>query len=146
METTVHKVQKIESTFEVSTDRGVFLSKHVIIAYGSFQKPYIPSISQNLSQGVFQIYSSQYQLPKKIPDGPVLVIGGGNFGMLIATELAESQDVTIAISYPFKFLPLKIMNKSIFHWLEKIGLLYAGTNTKRGLWFRKQSDLFLVLT
>ncbi|HDR7962034.1 flavin-containing monooxygenase [Bacillus wiedmannii] len=140
LETTVHKVQKTESTFEVSTDKGVFLSKHVIIASGAFQKPFMPSISQHLSQEVFQIHSSQYQSPKKIPGGPVLVIGGGNSGTQIATELAESRDVTIAISRPFKFLPLKIIGKSIFHWLEKIGLLYAGTDTRRGLWFRKQSD------
>ncbi|HDR7624511.1 TPA: NAD(P)-binding domain-containing protein [Bacillus mycoides] len=140
LETTVHKVQKTESTFEVSTDKGVFLSKYVIIASGAFQKPFIPSISQHLSQEVFQIHSSQYQSPKKIPDGPVLVIGGGNSGTQIANELAESRDVTIAISHPFKFLPLKIVGKSIFHWLEKIGLLYAGTDTRRGLWFRKQSD------
>lgn len=75
LETTVHKVEKIESTFEVSTNKGVFHSKHVIIASGAFQKPFIPSISQYLSQEVFQIHSSQYQSPKKIPDGPVLVIG-----------------------------------------------------------------------
>lgn len=140
LETIVHKVRKTESTFEVATDKGVFLSKHVIIASGAFQKPFIPSISQHLSQEVFQIHSSQYQSLKEIPDGPVLVIGGGNSGTQIAAELAESRDVTIAISHPFKFLPLKIMGKSIFHWLEKIGLLYAGTDTKRGLWFRKQSD------
>ncbi|MDM5188080.1 NAD(P)/FAD-dependent oxidoreductase [Bacillus sp. DX4.1] len=140
VETTVHKVQKIGNTFEVSTNKGVFLSKHVIIASGAFQKPFIPSISQGLSQEVFQIHSSQYQSPKKIPDGPVLVVGGGNSGTQIATELAESRDVTIAISHPFKFLPLKIIDKSIFHWLEKVGLLYAGTNTRRGAWFQKQSD------
>ncbi|MFD0770245.1 flavin-containing monooxygenase [Bacillus sp. CGMCC 1.60114] len=140
METTVHKVKKIKSTFKISTDKGVFHSKHVIIASGAFQKPFIPSISQSLSQGVFQIHSSQYQSPETIPDGPVLVVGGGNSGTQIATELAESRDVTIAISHPFKFLPLKIMGKSIFHWLEKVGLLYAGTSTRRGSWFRKQSD------
>jgi len=41
------------------------------------------------------------------PDGPVLVIGGGNSGTQIATELAENREVTIAISHPFKFLPLE---------------------------------------
>lgn len=139
-ETTVYTVQKIKNTFEVSTDKGLLRSKYVIIASGAFQKPFIPTISQNLSQEVFQIHSSQYQSPRSIPDGPVLVVGGGNSGTQIATELAESRDVTIAISHPLKFLPLKIMGKSIFHWLEKMGLLFAGINTKRGSWFRKQSD------
>jgi len=101
METTVHKVQKTKSTFEVSTDKGVFLSKHVVIASGAFKKPFIPSISQSLSQEVFQIHSSQYQSPEMIPNGPVLVIGGGNSGTQIATELAENREVTIAISHSF---------------------------------------------
>ncbi|WP_025151357.1 NAD(P)/FAD-dependent oxidoreductase [Bacillus sp. H1a] len=141
METIVHKVQKIKNTFELSTDKGVFHSKHVIIASGAFQKPFIPSISKSLPQEVFQIHSSQYQSPETIPGGPILVVGGGNSGTQIATELAGSRDVTISISQPFKSLPLKIMGKSIFHWLEKVGLLYAGTTTKRGSWFQQQSDL-----
>ncbi|EFI70152.1 NAD(P)/FAD-dependent oxidoreductase [Lysinibacillus capsici] len=140
METTVHKIQKIKNTFEVSTDKGIFHSKQVIIASGAFQKPFIPSISQSLSKEVFQIHSSQYKSPEMIPDGPILVIGGGNSGTQIATELAENLEVTIAISHPFKFLPLNIMGKSIFHWLEKVGLLYAGTDTRRGKWFQNQSD------
>lgn len=140
METTVHKVQKIKNTFKVSTDKGIFHSKHVIIASGAFQKPFIPLISQSLSKEVFQIHSSQYLSPEMIPGGPVLVIGGGNSGTQIATELAENREVTIAISHPFKFLPVNLLGKSIFYWLEKIGLLYAGTDTRRGSWFQKQRD------
>ncbi len=140
LETTVHKVQKTNGTFQVSTNKGVVFSKNVIIASGAFQKPFIPSISQNLSKEVFQIHSSEYQSPEIIPNGSVLVVGGGNSGTQIAAELSGSRDVTIAISHPFKFLPLKIMRKSIFYWLEKVGLLYAGISTRRGSWFRKQSD------
>lgn len=140
LETTVLKVQKTKGVFQVLTNKGVFLSKHVIIASGAFQKSFIPPIAQNLSKEVFQIHSSQYQSPEMIPDGSVLVVGGGNSGTQIAAELSGSRDVTIAISHPFKFLPLKIRRKSIFYWLEKVGLLYAGVNTRRGSWFRKQSD------
>ncbi|MDR4395562.1 NAD(P)-binding domain-containing protein, partial [Bacillus paranthracis] len=55
LETTVHKVEKTASTFEVSTNKGVLRSKNVIIASGAFQKLFIPSISQHLSQELFQI-------------------------------------------------------------------------------------------
>jgi len=140
LQTNVFKVRKREDEFEVYTPKEVLRSKRVIIASGAFDQPFIPSISQNLSNDIFQIHSSQYQSPKQIPEGAVLVVGGGNSGAQIAVELAKSRDVTIAVSHPLSFLPLKIMGRSIFSWLEKIGLLYAGTHTRRGRWFQKQKD------
>ncbi|CAI8713092.1 MULTISPECIES: flavin-containing monooxygenase [Bacillus] len=140
LHTNVFKVRKKEDEFEVYTPKEVLRSKRVIIASGAFQQPFIPPIAQNLSNDIFQIHSSQYQSPIQIPEGSVLVVGGGNSGTQIAVELAKSRDVTIAVSYHLSFLPLKIMGRSIFAWLEKIGLLYAGTNTKGGKWFQKQKD------
>ncbi len=140
LHTNVFKIRKSGNEFEVYTLKEVLRSKRVIIASGAFQRPFIPSISQNLSNELFQIHSSQYQFPKQIPDGPVLIVGGGNSGTQIAVELAQSREVTIGVSHPLSFLPLKIMGKSIFAWLEKIGLLYAGTDTRRGRWFQKRKD------
>lgn len=41
-----------------------------------------------------------------LPKGSVLVVGG-NSGAQIAVELAKQRDVTLAISHPFRFLPLQ---------------------------------------
>ena len=60
--------------------------------------------------------------------------------MQIAVELAKTHEVTMSISHPLTFLPLHLFRKSIFNWLEKIGLLYAEINTKRGRWFQKRKD------
>lgn len=70
-----------------------------------------------------------------LPKGSVLVVGG-NSGAQIAVELAKQRDVTLAISHPFRFLPLQFGGQSIFKRLELVGLLYAGIDTKRG----RQSD------
>ncbi|PFN05820.1 MULTISPECIES: flavin-containing monooxygenase [Bacillus cereus group] len=137
---TVLKIRKKGNEFEVYTPKEILQSKRVIIASGAFQRPFIPAMSQNFSNDIFQIHSSQYHSPKQIPEGPVLVVGGGNSGTQIATELAASREVTIATSQPFTFLPLTIIGRSMFTWLEKIGLLYAGTNTRRGRWFQKRKD------
>lgn len=74
-----------------------------------------------------------------LPKGSVLVVGG-NSGAQIAVELAKQRDVTLAISHPFRFLPLQFGSQSIFKWLELVGLLYAGIDTRRGQWFKNQSD------
>src|SRR5699024_9128484 len=37
--------------------------------------------------------------------------------------------------------PLEIFRKSMFYWLEKLQLLYAGTDTIRGRLFQKRNDI-----
>ncbi|MCU5501582.1 NAD(P)/FAD-dependent oxidoreductase [Bacillus wiedmannii] len=140
LQTEVFKIKKEKDIFELHTPTEILQSKKVVIATGGFQQPYIPSFSQHLSSHVFQIHSSQYKSPSQIPEGKVLVVGGGNSGMQIAVELAKTHGVTMSISHPLTFLPLRLFRKSIFSWLEKLGLLYAELNTKRGKWFQKRKD------
>lgn len=140
LRTHVQKVKQVDMGFEVVTNKEILYSKQIVIASGAFQAPFLPLASQQYPKDVFQIHSSAYISPKQIPEGPVLVVGGGNSGTQIATELAMEREVTIAISHPFKFLPLHFLGRSIFFWLEILGFLYAGTDTKRGVWFRKKGD------
>ncbi|PEC19866.1 flavin-containing monooxygenase [Bacillus cereus] len=140
LQTEVLKIRKQQDIFELHTPTEILQSKNVIIASGGFQKPFIPLFSQRLSSNVFQIHSSQYKSPLQIPKEKVLVVGGGNSGMQIAVELAKTHEVTMSISHPLTFLPLHFFRKSIFNWLEKMGLLYAEINTKRGRWFQKKKD------
>jgi len=140
LQTEVLKIKKENDIFELHTPTEILQSKKVVIATGGFQQPYIPSFSQHLSSHVFQIHSSQYKSPSQIPKGNVLVVGGGNSGMQIAVELAKTHEVTMSISHPLTFLPLRLFRKSIFYWLEKLGLLYAEVNTKWGKWFQKRKD------
>lgn len=140
LQTEVLKIKKEKEIFKLHTPTEILQAKKVVIATGGFQQPYIPSFSQHLSSHVFQIHSSQYKSPSQIPKGNVLVVGGGNSGMQIAVELAKTHEVTMSISHPLTFLPLRLFRKSIFYWLEKLGLLYAEVNTKRGKWFQKRKD------
>ncbi|HHT7237285.1 MULTISPECIES: flavin-containing monooxygenase [Bacillus] len=140
LQTEVLKIKKEKEIFELHTPTEILHSKKVIIASGGFQQPFIPSFSEHLSSHMFQIHSSQYISSSQIPKGKVLVVGGGNSGMQIAVELAKTHEVTMSISHPLTFLPLHLFRKSIFNWLEKISLLYAEINTKRGRWFQKRKD------
>lgn len=140
LDTYVTEVKKKKSGFEVLTNQGGMEGKQVIIASGAFQKPYIPAVIDIGNTDVFHLHSSSYISSNQLPQGSVLVVGGGNSGTQIADELAQSTEVTLAISHPFKFLPLQLMGKSIFSWLELVGLLYAGVDSLKGKWFRKQSD------
>ncbi|UYX50246.1 NAD(P)/FAD-dependent oxidoreductase [Bacillus thuringiensis] len=140
LQTEVLKINKEKDIFELHTPTEILQSKKVVIATGGFRQPLIPLFSQHLSSHIFQIHSSQYKSPSQIPKGKVLVVGGGNSGMQIAVELAKTHEVTMSISHPLTFFPLHFFGKSIFNWLEKMGLLYAEIHTKRGRWFQKRKD------
>lgn len=126
--------------FQIETSRGIIGAKQVVIASGAFQKPFVPQVTVNKTGKPFQIHSSFYRSPKQLLKGSVLVVGGGNSGAQIAVELAYEHHVILAVSHPFKFLSLHFLGKSIFYWLDLIGLLHAGINTKRGKWFSKKND------
>ncbi|RBP86859.1 putative flavoprotein involved in K+ transport [Cytobacillus firmus] len=128
-----------DGAFLLETNSGNMIAKQVIIATGAFQKPYIP-LGINKGANTFQLHSSEYHSPDKVPGSEILVVGGGNSGAQIAVELAKDKSVTIAVSHSMKFLPLTILGRSIFYWLDKLGLLFAGKDTVKGGWFQKQKD------
>lgn len=139
LDTVVRKVEKENNYFQILTASEYIQARKVIMATGSFQSPYIPSI-QHDKVTLPQLHSSSYIEPDALHDGTVLIVGGGNSGAQIATELSKEREIILAISHSPKFLPLQVFNKSIFYWLEKLQLLYAGTNTIRGRVFQRQND------
>lgn len=136
----VQSLAKKNGTFHMITNQGEIAAKNVLVATGSFQKPYIPQVFETQGKCQNQLHSSEYRSPKDINGNSVLVVGGGNSGAQIAVELAKEKQVTIAVSHHFKFLPLRLFGLSIFNWLERMGLLFAGVDTLKGRWFQKQSD------
>jgi len=139
MNTVVTRIEKANNYFNVFTIGEKLRSRKVVVASGAFQKPYIPSVIHN-ENAVSHIHSSSYTESKYLNNGTVLIVGGGNSGAQIAVELSKDREVILAISHKLKFLPLEVFGKSIFNWLEKLQLLYAGTDTIRGRLFQKRND------
>lgn len=141
MNTMVTGIEKKNDYFNIYTEDEKLQSKKVFIASGAFQKPFIPPVIKNEDNAVSHVHSSLYIEPRSLRSGSVLVVGGGNSGAQIAVELStDREDVILALSYQPKFLPLQILGRSIFYWLEKLQLLYAGRDTVRGRQFKKRDD------
>jgi putative flavoprotein involved in K+ transport len=51
---------------------------------------------------VTQVHSADYRNPQALPDGPVLVVGGGNSGFQIAEELAAIRQVDLSIATKYR--------------------------------------------
>jgi len=136
----VISVLKKETYFLIKTNQSEYDTKNVVIATGPFQTPVIPASSRDLSTKVKQLHSSQYQSPKQLVGGNVLIVGGGNSGAQIAVELSKERSTYLAISKTLTYMPLVILNRSIFWWFDKLGILKASNNSLLGRIIQKKGD------
>jgi putative flavoprotein involved in K+ transport len=66
--------------FEVRTADATYRARQMVVATGPFQVPVVPPPAATLDVSVTQVHSADYRNPQALPEGPVLVVGGGNSG------------------------------------------------------------------
>ncbi len=135
----VQTATHVGGIFTVATSTSVFMSRVMIVATGPFQTPRLPPWAEPAG-GVLQLHSSAYKNPSQVNGRTVLVVGGGNSGAQIAEELAAHHDVDIAVSTPLRFMPARILGKSIFWWLHALGVLNAPAKSVKAKILRRRGD------
>lgn len=118
--------------FEVSTTDHVYRARQVVVATGAFQTPYVPALAQRLDATVTQLHTAEYRNPQALPDGPVLVVGGGNSGLQIAQELAATRRVAVSMAAKPPALPQRLLGRDLFWWLSALGVMRLNTGTRIG--------------
>jgi len=128
----VRSVRPAEDRYLVDVDDRSYTTDQVVVATGPFQVPFVPAIAGELDQAVTQIHSTGYRAPRDLPDGPVLVVGGGNTGFQIAEELSATREVHLSIGSRQTPLPQRILGRDLFWYLEKTGAMRKSTDTRIG--------------
>ncbi len=118
--------------FEVRTADETFSARRVVVATGPFQVPFIPTAAGGLDSAVTQIHSADYRNPQALPDGPVLVVGGGNSGLQIAEELSASRRVDVSMGTSPPMLPQRLAGRDLFWWLTRLGLMRVPAESRLG--------------
>ena len=136
----VQRLEKRDSSFKVSTNRGEFWAKQVVLATGPFQKAYVPAFAGKLPPSIYQVHTSAYKNPEQLQSGTVLIVGGGNSGAQIAVELSQSREVFLSVGHPLKFFPLEVLGKSIFYWFKKVGIYSLTADSALGKLVKNQGD------
>ena len=67
-----------------------------------------------------------------MPQGTVLVVGGGNTGFQIAKELSATHKVVLSIGSRQKPLPQRVLGRDLFWWLTKTRLLNKTVESRLG--------------
>ena len=128
----VRRVRKTEDGYAVELEGRTYEAEQVVIATGPFQVPFVPAIAENLDEGVVELHSTAYRSPESIPEGRVLVVGGGNTGFQIAEELSASHDVHLSIGSRQTPLPQRILGRDLFRYLDATGLIRKTTASRIG--------------
>jgi putative flavoprotein involved in K+ transport len=128
----VTDLRRVGDLFEVRTANDVFRAARVVVATGPFQVPFVPAPAQKVDTSVIQVHSAEYRNPQQLPDGPVLVVGGGNSGLQIAEELAATHEVHVSVGQNPPMLPQRIAGRDLFWWLTQSRLLRVPATSRLG--------------
>jgi putative flavoprotein involved in K+ transport len=128
----VTDLRRVGDDFEVRTADTTYRARLVVVATGPFQVPFVPPPAATLDPSVTQVHSADYRNPQTLPDGPVLVVGGGNSGFQIAEELAATRTVDLSIATKYPMLAQRLAGRDLFWWLTRLGLLRVTVNSRPG--------------
>jgi putative flavoprotein involved in K+ transport len=130
------EVEKVErdddGRFRLWADQRIITSDQVVVATGPFQTPYVPKVAENLANDLFQTHAVGYRRPDDVPQGSVLVVGGGNTGFQIAKELSATHKVVLSIGSRQKPLPQRLLGRDLFWWLTKARILDKNVESRLG--------------
>ena len=118
--------------FVLDVNGRTLTADHVVVATGPFQTPYVPEVAERLAPDVFQTHATGYRKPKDIPEGTVLVVGGGNTGFQIAKELSQTHKVLLAVGSRQTPLPQRILGRDLFWWLTTSRLFNTTVESRLG--------------
>src|ERR671919_840608 len=128
----VRDVSREPDRFVIEVDGRTVTADQVVIATGPFQTPFVPKLAEKLEPKVWQAHSTGYRRPGDIPEGTVLVVGGGNTGFQIAKELSATHKVVLSVGSKQKPLPQRIAGRDLFWWLTKTHLLSTTVESRLG--------------
>jgi putative flavoprotein involved in K+ transport len=137
----VRRLTAENGRFVLEVDGRTITANQVVVATGPFQAPYMPELSDRLEPDVFQTHSTGYRKPSDVPDGTVLIVGGGNTGFQIAKELSATHKVYLSVGSRQTPLPQRILGRDLFWWLAKSRLLNTTVESRLGRRMRDRETL-----
>jgi len=139
----VRAIRKAARGYIVELDDRTIEADQVVVATGPFQEPFVPAIAEQLDEAVVQMHSTGYRSPESVPEGRVLVVGGGNTGFQIAEELSSSREVHLAIGTRQMPLPQRLFGRDLFWYLDRTGLIRKTAASRIGRRMQQREDTLI---
>ena len=107
--------------FRAETTQGPIEARNVVVATGPFQRGIVPAVVP-ADAGLLQIHSSAYRNPNRLPEGAILVIGGGSSGTQIADELMQAGRKVFLSLGAHQRPPRRYRGRDYCWWLGVLGM------------------------
>ena len=120
-ETGVEALRRGRDGFIAETSDGGIRARDVVVCTGAYQREHRPPFLAELERAVPVVGTTEYRSPGLLPDGRVLVVGGGQSGCQIAEELSRAgRDVVVAASRA-PAIPRRVAGRDTVAWLVDVG-------------------------
>jgi putative flavoprotein involved in K+ transport len=107
----------------VRTSAGDLSARAVVVATGTYRRPYRPANAESFPASVRVIDACAYRDPESLPAGGVLVVGSGQTGCQIAEELhGAGREVVVACGRA-PWAPRRVDGRDIVRWLVETPFL-----------------------
>lgn len=83
-------VRRVGDNLRITTPEEELETRTLVVASGPKNVALLPAMAANLAAHICTLTSDQYRSPAALPDGAVLVVGGGQSGAQIAEDLKDS--------------------------------------------------------
>jgi len=121
--TTVTSVGGSDGCYLVSTDRGDWRCRTVVLASGACNIASVPTFADRLPRSVVNVTAQEYRNPHNLPDGGVLVVGASSSGTQIAHEIHRSgRAVTLSVGEHIR-APRVYRGRDLEWWMDAAGVL-----------------------
>jgi putative flavoprotein involved in K+ transport len=88
--TRVERISRNGSGYAVDCGDRRLEAENVVVAAGTFGRPFTPAFASALDPGIVQLHSTEYKKPGQLKDGPVLVVGAAHSGADVAIDVASA--------------------------------------------------------
>jgi putative flavoprotein involved in K+ transport len=120
--TEVRALRAFGNGYLLESDRGSWRARVVVVATGHCGLPAVPRFAAGVLPTIRQVTPSDYRNPGMLPDGGVLVVGGGASALQIAEELREAgREVVLSVGRHTR-APRRYRGRDIWWWMHQAGL------------------------
>jgi putative flavoprotein involved in K+ transport len=109
--------------FLVETAGETLSATNVVVASGAFQQPRPRVSGVEVAPVELQLTTSEYRRPGQLPDGAVLVVGGGQSGCQISDELLGAGRAVYLSAGNCAWFPRRHRDHDWVHWVLEAGIL-----------------------
>ena len=120
-----------------------YLAKRIVVATGPFHTPSTPNFAEKLSPQVLQLHSSEYKNAAQLQPGTQLWLAQETQVFKYSMKLLKREQVEtvyFAGDGNQKYIPQEILGKTLFWWLEKLGILSLNKYSWLGNQFCKRTQ------